>query len=335
MIKRLLLALILMAAPALATTTQVIGTLIDSSGTPINGTACFKLPVNAVDTSTNRALSPQPICFQVTNGTFPAFANLVPNDVIQPLNTYYQTRVTNRSGGLVFMANYVIITGGGTFNIGLAIPTIVTTTSISYLTPLLANGNNVLTGNNTFTGNNVFSGGSNTFAGTFVSSNSTPVAQSGFVRLGNSDSVVWRNVTNTTDVFFKLSGAASGNIPADTFLTVNGSGGMWMSFYSSANTTASLTGVLRGGTTDSLACWRNNGNSADMCLSKNPSDELVWNATSGGIGGFRPGVTAFASLGTPASGILIYCSDCTIANPCAGGGTGAIAKRLNGVWVCN
>jgi hypothetical protein len=46
------------------------------------------------------------------------------------------------------------------------------------------------------------------------------------------------------------------------------------------------------------------------------------------------GVT-FASLGTPANGTFAYCSDCTIANPCAGGGTGAFAKRLNGAWVCN
>ena len=47
------------------------------------------------------------------------------------------------------------------------------------------------------------------------------------------------------------------------------------------------------------------------------------------------GAVAFASLGTPANGSVTYCSDCTIANPCAGSGTGAIAKRLNGVWVCN
>jgi len=44
---------------------------------------------------------------------------------------------------------------------------------------------------------------------------------------------------------------------------------------------------------------------------------------------------AFASLATPDNGTVIYCTDCTLANPCAGGGTGAIAKRLNGVWVCN
>jgi len=44
---------------------------------------------------------------------------------------------------------------------------------------------------------------------------------------------------------------------------------------------------------------------------------------------------AFASLPTFQNGIVLYCTDCTIANPCAGGGTGAIAKRLNGISVCN
>lgn len=42
-----------------------------------------------------------------------------------------------------------------------------------------------------------------------------------------------------------------------------------------------------------------------------------------------------ANLGAATNGCIIYCSDCTIASPCAAGGTGAIAKRLNGVWVCN
>ena len=36
-----------------------------------------------------------------------------------------------------------------------------------------------------------------------------------------------------------------------------------------------------------------------------------------------------------ANGDLIYCTDCTIANPCAGGGSGALAKRINGAWICN
>lgn len=47
------------------------------------------------------------------------------------------------------------------------------------------------------------------------------------------------------------------------------------------------------------------------------------------------GAYVYAGLGTPSNGSIVFCSDCTIANPCAGSGTGAIAKRLNGVWVCN
>jgi hypothetical protein len=43
----------------------------------------------------------------------------------------------------------------------------------------------------------------------------------------------------------------------------------------------------------------------------------------------------FGNLGAATDGSMIYCSDCTIASPCAGGGNGAIAKRLNGAWVCN
>ena len=35
------------------------------------------------------------------------------------------------------------------------------------------------------------------------------------------------------------------------------------------------------------------------------------------------------------NGQEIYCFDCAVANPCAGSGTGAVAKRINGSWVCN
>lgn len=48
------------------------------------------------------------------------------------------------------------------------------------------------------------------------------------------------------------------------------------------------------------------------------------------------GSDVFANLGAgEANGSIVYCSDCTIANPCAGAGTGAVAKRINGAWVCN
>lgn len=51
--------------------------------------------------------------------------------------------------------------------------------------------------------------------------------------------------------------------------------------------------------------------------------------------GIQLTAVAFANLGTPADGTIAYCNDCTIASPCAGSGTGAIAKRLNSTWVCN
>ena len=37
----------------------------------------------------------------------------------------------------------------------------------------------------------------------------------------------------------------------------------------------------------------------------------------------------------PTNGSQAYCADCIIASPCAGGGTGALAKRLSAAWVCN
>ncbi len=43
----------------------------------------------------------------------------------------------------------------------------------------------------------------------------------------------------------------------------------------------------------------------------------------------------FANLGAPSNGTLMYCSDCAKATPCTGGGTGALAKRLNSAWDCN
>jgi hypothetical protein len=43
----------------------------------------------------------------------------------------------------------------------------------------------------------------------------------------------------------------------------------------------------------------------------------------------------FANLGAATNGSMIYCSDCQAIAVCAAAGTGAIAKRLNGAWVCN
>jgi len=65
---------------------------------------------------------------------------------------------------------------------------------------------------------------------------------------------------------------------------------------------------------------------------------------------FNPGATGTVQLTTalqmqsvtfstlpasPVNGMVLYCSDCTIANPCAGSGKGALAKRIANSWICN
>jgi hypothetical protein len=44
--------------------------------------------------------------------------------------------------------------------------------------------------------------------------------------------------------------------------------------------------------------------------------------------------TTFANLGAPANSAVRYCSDCAPSSPCAGAGTGAVAMRVAGAWIC-
>ncbi len=59
-------------------------------------------------------------------------------------------------------------------------------------------------------------------------------------------------------------------------------------------------------------------------------------AVTGPAGYLRAGTgVAYGALPEADNGTLIYCTNCATSNPCRAGGTGAIAKRLNGRWVCN
>lgn len=50
---------------------------------------------------------------------------------------------------------------------------------------------------------------------------------------------------------------------------------------------------------------------------------------------YDPVIRTFANLPSPpTNGMIIPCSDCTIATPCAGGGAGALAIRIGAQWVC-
>jgi hypothetical protein len=52
-------------------------------------------------------------------------------------------------------------------------------------------------------------------------------------------------------------------------------------------------------------------------------------------GTLRLGAWTFSRLGAAPNGAIRFCADCTLANPCGPGGTGAIAKRLSDAWNCN
>ena len=53
-------------------------------------------------------------------------------------------------------------------------------------------------------------------------------------------------------------------------------------------------------------------------------------------GGVSVGPQTFANLPSlnVSNGSILYCTNCTGANPCAGSGTGAVARRENGAWNC-
>jgi hypothetical protein len=50
----------------------------------------------------------------------------------------------------------------------------------------------------------------------------------------------------------------------------------------------------------------------------------------------NPGTVKFEDLpASPVNGDIIYCENCTKTTPCGSGGSGAMAKRINGAWDCD
>lgn len=136
----------------------------------------------------------------------------------------------------------------------------------------------------------------------------------------NSDDIIV-GFDNTTAVFrIKNDGDASFSSPSGDASLV------WDWTATSGGGNFSLT--MTGGTSVTLKSTNN----IPMILGTNNTTRL----TVGTDSSFLFAAVAFGSLpGSPTNGMMLYCNDCTIANPCAGAGNGAFAKRLNGVWVCN
>jgi len=116
---------------------------------------------------------------------------------------------------------------------------------------------------------------------------------------------------------------------SSTLHIANGSAATVMNIRSTGNVYAGIT-MVNSGTTWAAGIGAFNGNGTNFQLANGSVKALDISPT----GVMTLPAVHFASLPTT-NGSIVYCDDCTIANPCAGSGTGAFAKRLNGVSVCN
>jgi hypothetical protein len=116
--------------------------------------------------------------------------------------------------------------------------------------------------------------GSTGLSSLFFSDQSSLTAVGGLIRMASANSINWRNNANSGDISLTKTGAANGNIPADTFITTGGAG-IAATFFSQGNTVDAVGGIYRLPSTGTMN-WRNNLNSADVSLSKNASDNLVF-----------------------------------------------------------
>jgi len=101
-----------------------------------------------------------PVRFSILNGQVTGNTPLFDVADLQPQNLYYQINFYRSDGTWLMGGNYAVT--GATFNLGAAIPTVVTTSNISYANPALLSANQTFTGNNTFTGNVTLNGPVNT-----------------------------------------------------------------------------------------------------------------------------------------------------------------------------
>jgi hypothetical protein len=144
-------------------------------------------------------------------------------------------------------------------------------------------------------------------AGTFISAAANPSA-SGTIRLATADSLAFRNFANGGDMFLSTSQGTVGTRPSDLASFLNFNGLAAAMFQSLSSQTSAASGLFRMQSGES-ACWRNNANNADGCLSRNSSDILTWPT------GFKVGTSSvFSSLPACAAGIegtLMPVSDST------------------------
>lgn len=181
----------------------------------------------------------------------------------------------------------------------------------------------------------VFPNGSVTVTG------STATITSGVQGLTSTESLI------TSSVNFRVPGSG-GSLSATNLQIGAGNNGLYVDggllVIASAGTAPMAWNGGNGNTTlhgtYQLVFGSTGLSSPDVGIARSSANVLKLSNASSGFGtlysgGVRLEGVLEANLGSPSNGTVVYCSDCTIANPCASGGTGAIAKRLNATWVCN
>lgn len=129
-------------------------------------------------------------------------------------------------------------------------------------------------------------------------------------RLVNAQHVRVNGVTSGSGVSFPLTGASASGCTA---------GAIPYSFSGDSNTGVSTSAA------DVLG----------LCVSGFAALSVSATQATFNVAAVTIGGTTFAGLGVPGNGTLTYCTDCVVAATCAGSGSGALAKRINGAWVCN
>lgn len=175
--------LLLCSVFARASQTTLTGTIVDAQGDPLNGTLTMRLPFPAQDQTTNIAVAPSLVTFNLVNGMIVGGAPLYDVANLQPQGLYYIARAYDTMGALQFYGNFVVT--GASFNLGQATPTSVQTSNVSYILPIFPNQTN------NFTATQEFS---------VITSESFPVANTGWIRSASSDQACWRNVGNTNNL---------------------------------------------------------------------------------------------------------------------------------------
>ncbi len=181
-------------------------------------------------------------------------------------------------------------------------------------------------------------------AGNAATNNVTVVAASGGFVNGAGSFVINKNsgwikvMPNDTSTDWRIVGVGTNAFPV---YSVGSAGGFMTCWNSTGVSLTFCSGLfdLGAGTTVSTGNFIfNTDNANDIGASASNRPRTGYFATS--ISAPRVILPAIASgsIGTPANGQILYCSNCAVTGPgdntCAGGGTGAIAFRLNGVWRC-